>query len=855
MHTWTITLVLRRELRRRAVALAGLALTVALGGGVTIGSLVAAHRTDRAYPDYVRRAQVPELVINPSLITKAADAAMRRLPGTTNVHSDALLQASVTRTRPAPLREILSTDPSLQVRGSTDGRYEAIDRPVLTEGRFARGDHEVFVTDDYRRDLEAAVGRRLRVGDTIKMAFWWGLLADAGLPLNKVVKPIGVESLRVAGFGRLSDEILPDELYPRQRLVVSADVAARYTCLADLRADMTKQEAEEAGFPQDCASQYRYYAMQLRHDRGAKAAVRRAFNSETKRLTPQIPRSLRDLGVSYYYVSQERSDVDHAVRQVTRPTVAALIVFGLAAGAATLTVVALAISRILRRNETAQQILHAMGATRLERTVIGAGPSLVATAIGLVAAVPVAFVTSLVGPLGSVRAVISSPSFGLPGRVVWPAVVLIGLALVAITGVLAWSAAARASRPPERRERRTRVSGRLVRSGRPATAHGVRAAISTRRSDGGTAVLAGCVVAVASLGAALVFGTNLTALVREPSRYGWPWDVAVINGGGYGDTNPRQVAASLNGNPAVEDHGLFAFDSSTTVAGKPVPAIYGFRSNGGMQLPLVKGRNPSRPGEAVIGSTTAHELNVSLGDRVRIESPVGLRAVKVVGMAVLPSLGPFIAARTGPGTGVAVLVDLDPADPHNQYPASLTAIHLRSGTDAKAFLRGLKPRFQRWDVNGAPPTATLASPVRPPEIVNADSMRVAPLVLGGLLGLGLMIGLALSIGVSVRDRRRELAILRALGFSRRDLRATVAWQALATITVGLVVGLPLGVVAGRLAWKTFSGQLGVSPRADIPLVWLVVVLFAAVVLALLAAAPPARAAARVAPNDVLHDVQ
>jgi hypothetical protein len=74
----------------------------------------------------------------------------------------------------------------------------------------------------------------------------------------------------------------------------------------------------------------------------SKTEVRRAFAEVADRLTGDIPPDVRDLGVSYVYLSQDRTAVDQAVRQVTQPTVAALTVFGLVAGAATLAVTALA---------------------------------------------------------------------------------------------------------------------------------------------------------------------------------------------------------------------------------------------------------------------------------------------------------------------------------------------------------------------------------------------------------------------------------------------------------------------------------------------------------------------------------
>jgi ribosomal protein L13E len=281
--------------------------------------------------------------------------------------------------------------------------------------------------------------------------------------------------------------------------------------------------------------------------------------------------------------------------------------------------------------------------------------------------------------------------------------------------------------------------------------------------------------------------------------------------------------------------------------------MYGFPGAGNADLPIVEGRQASRPGEAILGSLTADDLGVAVGDRVAVRSQVpGVDKVTVVGIGVLPSIGPFLSDRTGPGTGAFVLTGLDPTKPEYQDPVALTAIRLKPSTDPKAFAARNHTAILGWDTIGQPPDV-LTAPVRPPEIINAQSLRTGPLALAILLALGLAIGLACSIGVSVRDRRRELAIFRSLGFSGRDLRATVAWQALATIAVGLVVGIPFGLIGGRLAWESFARQLGVVPDAEISVTWLAIVVAGSLAVALLAAWPPARAAARIHPSTALHN--
>ncbi len=53
--------------------------------------------------------------------------------------------------------------------------------------------------------------------------------------------------------------------------------------------------------------------------------------------------------------------------------------------------------------------------------------------------------------------------------------------------------------------------------------------------------------------------------------------------------------------------------------------------------------------------------------------------------------------------------------------------------------------------------------------------------------------------VSVSRRRAEAGLLKVLGFVRRQVAAVVSWQATAVILVGMVAGVPLGIVAGKVA--------------------------------------------------------
>ena len=116
---------MRAEVRLRRSGYAGIAVVVAIGATAALGAIVGAWRTDRAYPSFLERNQVEQLVVNPSIGSAEMDAALRRLDGVTAVHSDTLMIASALSTEPKPLRELLADaeDAWSQVRASTDGRY------------------------------------------------------------------------------------------------------------------------------------------------------------------------------------------------------------------------------------------------------------------------------------------------------------------------------------------------------------------------------------------------------------------------------------------------------------------------------------------------------------------------------------------------------------------------------------------------------------------------------------------------------------------------------------------------------------------------------------------------------------
>lgn len=143
-------------------------------------------------------------------------------------------------------------------------------------------------------------------------------------------------------------------------------------------------------------------------------------------------------------------------------------------------------------------------------------------------------------------------------------------------------------------------------------------------------------------------------------------------------------------------------------------------------------------------------------------------------------------------------------------------------------------------------------PFVPTEVDNLGELGAIPKSLAAFLAVLGLAATAHALAVTVRRRRGDLAVLRALGFTPADTRWAVAWQAMTTTAVGLVVGIPLGLVAGRTAWSSVAHGLDVVDRPSVPVVALLAAVPVGLVLANLVAFLPGRAVARLRPAVVLR---
>lgn len=125
----------------------------------------------------------------------------------------------------------------------------------------------------------------------------------------------------------------------------------------------------------------------------------------------------------------------------------------------------------------------------------------------------------------------------------------------------------------------------------------------------------------------------------------------------------------------------------------------------------------------------------------------------------------------------------------------------------------------------------------------------------GLISFSVLVsilGLGSALTMSVIQRRRELAMLRSLGFTRSQLRGTLVAESVVMTTVGVGVGLLLGTAYGfigaRAVFGTAAGLLPTHPPLFVP-----ALIVGAVLFGVAASLAPARRAGRVPPADALRD--
>jgi putative ABC transport system permease protein len=124
------------------------------------------------------------------------------------------------------------------------------------------------------------------------------------------------------------------------------------------------------------------------------------------------------------------------------------------------------------------------------------------------------------------------------------------------------------------------------------------------------------------------------------------------------------------------------------------------------------------------------------------------------------------------------------------------------------------------------------------------------------VGLGLILGMA-SVGVitsrSAIERRQEIGIMRAIGFSRRRVEKSLILEVILAITLALLIGLSTGLAVSGAIYLSLNQSVKAPFTIPIPQLALV---FAAVYLAaVVCTIIPVRNASRVSPAEAIRYVE
>jgi ABC-type lipoprotein release transport system permease subunit len=538
-------------------------------------------------------------------------------------------------------------------------------------------------------------------------------------------------------------------------------------------------------------------------------------------------------------------DASHA-RDVTGFEADALLAFAAAAGIAALFLVGQAVVRYVASTADDLGVLRAAGMPpRTLRAMAAVGPTLAAVGGGLVG-VGVAHLASDRFPVGT-----AAPLEPDPGREVHLSIFVGGVvATVALTlgGALlaAWLAGRSQARVAMRRP--SRVAGIAGRVGVPVpVAIGSRFALE--RGTGAHSVpvlpaIVGSIVGVTGIVGALTFADGIDDAVSNPARFGTYAELESFFGFNGEDFFPAEdlvsALAAVDGVAAVNDNR-----SGVAEAGSVDVSTFTYDPTGEPPIVMIEGTMPSRADEVALAPETADDIGVEIGERFELTGAASTEEVVVTGLAFVP-VGPHNdydggAWLTGEGTDAII----------GDFKFHFADVTLEEDADVEEVMARIDREVgPAVGLDGAQDIATLRSP--PARIEELKQLQRLPLYLAAFLGLLAITAIGHAVATAVRRRRRDLAVLRAIGMTRWQSRSIALSQAVVLALVGVVFGVPLGMALGRSLWRSVAESTPVLHVAPLALLAVVLIAPIAVGLAMLLAAWPSQRAASMRVGHVLR---
>ncbi|MCU1450624.1 MAG: hypothetical protein JWP02_2794 [Acidimicrobiales bacterium] len=805
----------RAEARARARSMVVLALVLGVAGGAALAAFAGARRTDSAVDRFLAFSKTPNANVgapDPETLDK-----ILALPQV----ADSVVGAYMLM---APLDASGRPDRKgdLGTQALVGGGIPDIGRPKILAGRFPRDR-----VDEAFLNASGAAATGLRVGSRVRLQGWDPKQADE-LLRGAELPPTGpVAEVRVVGIGRFPFELsttpaTPGVIYTSSNFLLLPPAFYR----------AYGERVAVAGGP----------GGSVRLERGV--ADYPAFQAAVQRISPDA------------FVDAATDDViaGAKAKRATSVEALALLLFGILAGLVAVALVAQALVRQAFLDATDYPALGAMGMTRGQLVAVAAVRATMIGVAGAAVAVAFAVLLSPAMPIGLARQAEVHRGYSFDASIILIGALAIVAFVVAAAALAAWRTARAVGVAPGPvsvgPEQPSRLTDRLARTGvSPSAVVGVRMALEPGR--GATAVpvrttLVSAAVAVAVVVGTLTFGASLHRLATTPVLQGWNWDVSV--GNPHSDDISETAVPALDRNPDVAAFSAVSGPGSIR-AGRVTSSVMGMDTVKGAVLPpFLDGRAPHGQDEIAFGTKDLRRMHRSVGQSVVVSAgDQPPRTMRVVGRMVLtPSI---VNGQIHLGDGALVTMATFKAmsggggnqDSEN-VAENVFVVRFKPGVQPAPAVKRLQHDFP----------GTVLTALRPADVENLRRVSALPSVLAGLFAAVALLTVGHMLVSSVRRRRHDVAILRTMGFVRRQVSAAVAWQATTVVVVALVVGLPVGIALGRWTWAVVAGQLGVLSLPVVPALVIAGVTVGALVIANAVASLPGLLAARTRPAEILR---
>jgi ABC-type lipoprotein release transport system permease subunit len=541
---------------------------------------------------------------------------------------------------------------------------------------------------------------------------------------------------------------------------------------------------------------------------------------------PDIP--VRDL-------SEDRKRIVHG----TDLERTGLLLFAAAVALAGLVLVGQALTRTVYGMAESVPALRAMGFTGpnvVGGVLLAMAPT---AAVGVAVAVGSAVVFSSRFPVGLARRL--DPGLGTHAdwSVLGAGAAVVVVLMLAAGAFAAWRAVRASERPVAIAPGSPLL--RVIRRAGPLTVViGAGLALESGKGDRALPVrpaIAGAVAGILGIVGALGLVRGIDDAVSHPPRSGQFWDAVL-----YGDEQHSiaDLAAAVRGDHRVGQVAEMK-RIPLDVDGAGLPVYYLRPVSGSPAFIVLRGRAPTNPDEVAVGPASARALHKTVGDRIRIHGGDGTTAtMKIVGTTLLPQT-PHTSFDQGvwatKAGGERFAGNINPAAPDDVIIATA-----RRGVKPAALVDHLHEKLG-VEVEGSGP---------PQDVLFLRNVRGLPRALAAFLVVLGVAAVGHALLMTVRRRRHDIAVLRAMGLRPRQSAAVIFWQAVTVALVGLAIGIPLGIIVGRTSWRWVADSTPLLYVAPIAVVAILVAIPAALALANLLAALPARRAALVRPAEVLR---